>query len=47
MRADITLRGETAERFEQLREEYGDRIRDGDVPTRPEFARLLMDEFDV
>lgn len=47
MRVDTTLTGETAEWFEETREEYAEEHRDGRVPSRPEFVRLLLEDFDA
>lgn len=45
-RKDVTLTGDTAERFEEQRERLSeDRI--GDKISRPEFVRILMDSADV
>ena len=46
MRAQITLYGDDADRFEDLRDDVEER-RDGSTPSRSEVVRLMMDQFDV
>jgi hypothetical protein len=45
-RVDITLSGDDAEWFEAKRERYAEELRDGELPSRSEFTRLLLEDFD-
>jgi len=45
MRVDPSLYGDSAERFEKLREKYGEES-PGSEPSRPEFVRMMMDVFE-
>lgn len=44
-RAQITLRGDDAERFEELKERVGEQ-RPGSKPGNAELVRVLMDSVD-
>jgi hypothetical protein len=44
-RAQITLRGDDAERFEELKERVGEQ-RPGSEPGNAELVRVLMDSVD-
>jgi len=46
MKVDITARSDTAEWFEEQRQQYGEEHRDGNIPNRTEFLRILLTEFD-
>ncbi|WP_153952313.1 hypothetical protein [Halosegnis longus] len=45
-RTDITLSGTTSAWFERKREKYAEEHRNGQMPTRAEFVRLLLEDFD-
>lgn len=44
-RVQISLYGEDAEWFSEIREEVAER-RDGNPPTRAELARMMMEQFE-
>ena len=46
MRIDITARSQTAKWFEESREAFGEEHRDGNPPSRTEFLRILLTDFD-
>lgn len=46
MRAQITLYGDDADRFEDIRDDVEEQ-RDGSTPARSEVVRLMMDQFDA
>lgn len=46
MRVDPSLYGDDTQRFEELRERYGEES-PGTAPSRPEFVRVMRDVFEA
>jgi hypothetical protein len=45
-RVDLTLYGDDGAQFDEMRERFGEVHRNGNTPSRAEFARILMGDFD-